>query len=114
MSEYAVVISEPAERDLLGIYTYIADTLKEPQTARRVYVSIKQELLGLSKMPERHKVIDGSPYSELGIRKLFVENYVAFYTTDKKQETVSVLRILYNRREWQSILFKGSDPNTDS
>ena len=104
MSEYAVVISEPAERDLLGIYTYIADTLKEPQTARRIYGSIKQELLGLSKMAERHKVIDEPPYSELGIRKLFVENYIAFYIADREQETVNVIRILYNRREWQSIL----------
>ncbi len=104
MSGYAVVISKPAERDLLGIYTYIADTLKEPQTARRMYVSIKQELLGLSTMPERHKMIDEPPYSESGIRKLFVENYIAFYIADKEQQIVSVLRILYNRREWQSIL----------
>ncbi len=45
----------------------------------------------LSAMPERHPVIDEPPYAEQGVRKLSAENY-------------SVLRILYSRRKWQSIL----------
>ena len=68
MTEYRVEITQPAELDLIGIYTYIADTLKEPRTARRLYMSIKQEIMTLSDMPERCKVISEQPYAEIGIR----------------------------------------------
>ena len=107
MMDYTVEFTQPAEIDLIGIYTYIADTLKAPQAASRIYASIKQEITTLSTNPERHQVIDEPPYESQGIRKLFVENYVAFYVADKEKRSVSILRILYNRREWQSIL--GSD-----
>lgn len=36
----------------------------------------------LSQMPEHHQLIDEQPYAQLDIRKLFVENYIAFYVTD--------------------------------
>ena len=104
MEEYSVEMTRLAERDLHGIYTYIADTLKEPQTARKVFLSIKHEVMTLSTLPERHQVVNESPYSELGVRKLLVHNYIVFYVSDREDRKVSVLRILYNRREWQQIL----------
>lgn len=104
MTKYGVEITQPAQLDLIGIYTYIANALKEPRTARRVYLSIKQEIMTLSTRPERCQVISEQPYAELGVRKLLVDNYIAFYIADKERRKVSILRILYNRREWQQIL----------
>jgi len=40
----------------------------------------------------------------MGVRLMPVENYNAFYIVDEKNDAVHVLRILYNSREWQSIL----------
>jgi plasmid stabilization system protein ParE len=54
-------------------------------------------------MPERHSIVKEEPFAQQGVRMLLVENYIAFYIiTDSKE--VHVFRILYNRREWQSIL----------
>lgn len=112
MTKYTVDITRPAEFDLSGIYSYIVDTLKEPRTAQRVYTSIKQEILALSTMPERHPIIDEMPFAEYGVRRLLIEGYVAFYTVDKVSRKVNVLRVLYNRREWQSILGAKEDTST--
>ncbi len=35
---------------------------------------------------------------------LLVENYIAFYVVDEAKREAHVLRILYNRREWQDLL----------
>jgi len=40
----------------------------------------------------------------MGVRKLFVENYIVFYIVDEDKREVHILRILYNRREWQTLL----------
>ncbi|MDD2235281.1 MAG: type II toxin-antitoxin system RelE/ParE family toxin [Desulfitobacteriaceae bacterium] len=104
MTEYKVVIEFPAQRDLQGILRYITDTLKESAAARRIYASIKEQILGLSQMPLRHSVVQDQLYAERGVRKLLVENYIAFYIVNEEKYKVHVLRILYNRREWQNIL----------
>lgn len=104
MAEYHIEIERPAERDLFDIFFYITETLKEPQSARHTYGSIKREILALAAMPERHPIVEDEPYASLGIRKLFVENYIVFYIADEDSYTVHILRVLYNRREWQGIL----------
>lgn len=102
--KYKVVIEETAESDLIGILSYIRDTLLEPETALKIYRSIKKEILTLEGMPFRYAVVNEEPYSTLGVRRIPVGNYSAFYIVDEKQHTVHIFRILYNRREWQNLL----------
>ena len=104
MADYKVVIGESAEKDLISIISYISDTLLEPATAKRIFQSIGERVLSLSEMPERHQVILEEPYASLGIRKLLVENYTAFYLVNEAAREVHVIRILYNRREWQNLI----------
>ena len=104
MATYRIEIAQPAMQDLQDILDYIANTLKEPAAAQRIYNSIKTEILTLASMPERNRVVDDEPYAAMGVRRLFAENYVVFYVVDKGCSCVHVLRVLYNRREWQSIL----------
>ncbi len=102
--QYKVVIEQTAESDLLGILTYISETLKEPEIAKRIYFSIKKEVMTLGQMPYRHAVVQEEPYATIGVRRFPVENYTAFYVVDEEGKTVHIFRILYNRREWQNIL----------
>lgn len=104
MTEYKIVIEETAENDLVGILSYISDTLHEPGIAKKIYGLIKQEILTLNKMPFRYAVVNEEPYSSIGVRRIPVENYTAFYIVDEDEKTVHIFRILYNRREWQSLL----------
>ena len=104
MTEYTIVIEETAENDLVGILSYISNTLHEPNTAFKIYNLIKKEVLSLDKMPFRFAVVNEEPYRSMGIRRIPVENYTAFYIVDENEKTVHIFRILYNRREWQYLL----------
>lgn len=104
MTEYKIVIEETTENDLVGILSYISDTLHEPDIAKKIYILIKQEILTLNKMPFRYVVVNEEPYSSMGVRRTHIENYTAFYIVDETEKTVHIFRILYNRREWQCLL----------
>ena len=102
--KYEVIIENSAERDLLEILTYISETLLEPVAAKRIYLSIKEQAQSLDHMPFRYNVIQEEPYCQMGVRRMPVENYTAFYVVDETGHTVHIFRILYNRREWQSLI----------
>ncbi len=104
MTEYKIVIEETAENDLIGILNYISDTLHETNIALRIYGSIKKEILSLNKMPNRYAVVNEEPYRSMGVRRIPVENYTAFYIVDESQNVLHIFRILYNRREWKYLL----------
>lgn len=104
MTEYKIVIEQTAENDLLGILSYISDTLHEPSIAMKIYGLIKKEILNLNRMPFRFEVVNEEPYRSMGVRRIPVENYTAFYIVDENEKTVHIFRIIYNRREWRYLL----------
>ena len=68
--EYEVIMENSAERDLLDILTYISKTLLEPATAKRIYLSIKEQAQSLDHMPFRYNVIQEEPYCQMGVRRM--------------------------------------------
>ena len=101
---YDLILETTASLDLYGILDYITDVLKAPTSAERVYWSIKDRVLSLEEMPYRFPLVREEPFASMGVRLMPVENYNAFYIIDEQKSEVHILRILYNRREWQSIL----------
>lgn len=104
MITYNVVIEPKAQDDLFSIVDYISQILHEPVVAANIYRTIKEHTSLLSDMPKRHKLIDIEPYCTMGVRTLLVKNYTVYYIVDDDKRTVHIIRVLYNRREWQDIL----------
>jgi toxin ParE1/3/4 len=102
--EYEVILETTAVIDLYGILDYITEVLKAPESAERIYWSIKEQVLSLDNMPARYPLVKDEPYASLGVRLMPVENYYAFYVIDELMDEVHVFRILYKRREWQRFL----------
>ena len=101
---YDMIFETTATLDLYGILDYITDVLKAPESAERVYLAIKDQVLLLNKMPYRFPLVREEPFTTMGIRLMPVENYNAFYIIGEQKCEVHILRILYNRREWKNIL----------
>lgn len=104
MMKYEVIIQENAENDLFGIFEYISDCLCEKEIAVKIYQDIMHGILSLEVMPKRCAIIDRQPYRKSEIRRLIVGNYSAFYVIDDKEKNVHIIRVVYNRREWQNII----------
>ena len=111
MEKYEVRIVETAEQDLNQIFGYIADVLHEPEAAARLLLSFREAIASLHTLPFRQRPLKEEPYSALGVRQLFVGNYIIFYSAIEDNTTVQILRVLYKRREWQALLeYEHSEP----
>ena len=104
MKQYKVLMTEPAADDLQSIARYIAEELLEPAIAKKLVGKIKEAVMSLAKLPARHALVADERIAAQRIRKLIVENYMAFYVISEKDETVMVIRILYGRRDWEHLL----------
>lgn len=102
--DYKVIIDAEAEKDILTIFHYIVDILKAPEAGKRLYLKMMQSIMSLSESPHRCKEIEEEPYKSGGVRRMFIDNYVAFFFIAEEHKEVHVFRVLYKRREWQRLL----------
>ena len=101
---YQIHITGKAERDLAEAADYIEFTLLNPQAADDLLDKAEEEINKLTFMPEKFKTVDDPVLAAWGIRLIVINNYLAFYLIDEKTRTVHIVRFLYGKRNWISIL----------
>jgi plasmid stabilization system protein ParE len=104
MSRYKVFLSNTVEQDIRDPFNYIAKTLKVPITAMDHLEAIEIALADLEANPEVHPLVRDERLAALGYRWLPVKGYVIFYTIGEAKKSVDVVRVLYAKRNWASIL----------
>lgn len=104
ISEYKVIYSPEASEDLKAIYRYIAVDLGEKGNAKNQTERIRRKIHGLTTFPEKYKAVDWKPWSEINMRQVAVDNYVAYYLVDNDIRTVTVVRIFYGGRDIQNLI----------
>ncbi len=104
MSQWKVVYTEQAERDLHSIFEYIAISLLEPEIVKNQSRRIMDAVAKLNKMPLRYPLHEKEPWHSKGLRFLPVDNYLVFYLPMETKTTVAVIRIMYGRRDIEEQL----------
>lgn len=104
MNKYRIEITEPAEYDLKEIARYIAVELRDSHAAESVMGRVGTAIFGLAEMPLRNPLVADERLSLQGIRKIIVDNYLVFYLVAEGQRTVTIIRVLYSRRDWINLL----------
>ena len=102
--KYRVHITERAQRDLESAADYIEYSLLNPAAADDLLDAAEEALSSLSDMPQRIMLATDEVLAAWGIRFIQVKNYLAFYTVDEEKNIVHVVRFLYMKRDWQTIL----------
>ena len=100
METYKIRIFPTARQDMEDVITYL-NTLS-PEAALLYYDLLVDEIASLAKMPERCPRPKDLALAAKGYRYLIVKNYLVFYVV--VGDTVQIRRILYARRDYQSLL----------
>ena len=79
MKQFKVAYTPAAKDDLKSIYSYIAFQMKEKVIAQNIVNRIRKEIKALDSSPERYTAVDWQPWSDIGMRKFSVGNYIVFY-----------------------------------
>lgn len=80
---------------------YIKNELQEPNIARKYAKLIKEKIKKLEYDPQKFAIIDIKMKNNYNIRKLIINNYIAFYRINEKQKVINIERILYGASEWK-------------
>lgn len=96
---WQVLYTKRANEDLQNIYRYIAEELKVPETAQKLTIKILDQIDTLNEMPKRNPLYDKEPWKSRGLRKLIIDNFIAFYLTNERQNQVIILAIMYGGRD---------------
>ena len=94
MTEYQIIISEQAAKDMSDIYEYIANTIGMPQIAMGQFNRIAEAIETLNYFPERVKVMVDSKRPEKQFRQLLIDNYSVIFTIT--EHTLNISRIAYS------------------
>ena len=104
---YQVHITSTAEHDIMRAADYIEFTIKNPTAADNLLDVSTEQIGSLSDLPQKFRLVDDSVLASWGIRFVIINNYLAFYTIDEEKQTVIIVRFLYQKSNWTSILRQG-------
>jgi addiction module RelE/StbE family toxin len=104
IDKYNIEITKPAEKDLYEIGRYISRELLEPEIAKKMVSQIAIGIITLEEMPLRNALVADARLAYKGIRKIMVDNYIIFYLVNEEIKIVTIIRILYGRRDWINLL----------
>ena len=96
---FDVRISEQADRDLRGIYEYIAFELLAPENAAGQLDRLENAISKLDHMPDKFRRYDREPWKSRGLRVFPVDNYLVFYIPNEETRIVTVIRVMYGGRD---------------
>lgn len=101
---FKVEVSEQADADLRGIFEYIAFELQSIQNAASQLERLEVNILGLDQMPERFREYGKEPWHSRGLRVMPVDNYLVFYVINKEKRVVTIIRVMYSGRDFDTWL----------
>lgn len=82
----------------------MAFTLLEQEIASSLIRRIEEATISLEYMPERFRVYEKEPWSSIGLRQMPIDNFVVFYIPRVEEQTETIIRIMYGRRDIEEHL----------
>ena len=101
---YNYVLTEAAEADVDEAFDYIANELVNPDAASAFADELEEKLEEICKTPKAGRSVHNPYLKRDDVRRVLVKNYIAYYLIDEEEETIVVLRVVYNRRDQNNIL----------
>jgi len=101
---YKVKFSKIATQDLNDAFSYISEVLKNPVAAENLVLETERKTKAIQEFPYSCSLVSDKYLRQLEIRFLLVNNYVGFFQIDELRKEISIVRLLYGRREWKEIL----------
>ncbi len=104
MDDYRIMLTERAKEDIIDIGDYITFTLLEPDISKNLIKGLRNSISQLKHFPYRYPLVQDDILQNQGVRCKPYENYYIFYEVVEIMQSVIILRIGYNRRNWKDIL----------
>ena len=103
-SKYSYRFTKKAEQDLDEILNYISVDLVNPAAAQNLGRKIFEKIDMIRMFSASGAPVDNEFLADKTVRKLSVDNYVIYYKTYYEEKVISIIRIVYGKRNLDEIL----------
>lgn len=104
---YALHITAAAEQDMADAVNHIEFVLMNPTAADDLLAEAELKINALALFPNKFALVDDPMLASWGIRFTQVKNYLAFYVVSEEYHQIVVIRFLYEKSNWASVLKRG-------
>jgi len=101
---YEIIQSAPAVRDLDSIIHYIAIRLNNPKAASDLLDEFENRLANLHDSPRFYSPARSERLAGKGFHQFTFGNYVAFYKIVEEKHKVFIVRIFYQKQDYENKL----------
>ena len=102
--KYSYRFTEKAEQDLDEILRYISMDLVNPTAAQNLAGKIFDKIDMIRVFPDSGEAVENEFIADKTVRKLLVDNYIIYYKPHYEAKVISVIRIVYGKRDSSEIL----------
>lgn len=102
--KYSYRFTEKAEQDFDDILRYISVDLANPAAAQNLGRRMFEQIDMVRAFPDSGAPVDNEFLSDKTVRKLSVDNYIIYYKAHYDEQIISVIRIVYGKRNLDEIL----------
>jgi len=104
MTQYNLLITDTATKDLLDIVSYRKNELSFPGSAELLIKKVRLETSRLKEFPFLFPLVEDEILAGRGIRKLSIDRIIIFHIVSEVERNVTILRILHAKRDWVHVL----------
>ena len=102
--KYSWVLTRTAESDIDETLTYISSVLHNPDAAVAFADHLEEQLDELCKSPKNGRLVENEFLNRDDVRRILVDNYIAYYILDDEEKHIIVLRVVYGKRDQNPIV----------
>ena len=102
--KYSYRFTEKAEQDFDQNLRYISVDLANPIAAQNLGRKMFEKIDVVRAFPDSGAPIDNEFLSDKAIKKLLVDNYIIYYKAHYDEKIISIVRIVYGKRNLDEIL----------
>ena len=100
---FEVEFTDECIEEIIEIYEYISNQLKENTAAKRLMTEVTDRVLDLANSPELYMKIGKANDLKQEYHRMVVKNYVVLYTINFEKRIVFVSHMIYGRRNYLNI-----------
>jgi len=100
---FEVEFTEECIEEIIEIYEYISNNLKEDNAAKRLMTEVTKRVLDLVNTPELYMKIGKVDTLKRQYHRMVVKNYSILYTIDFERRKVYICRMIYGKRNYFNL-----------
>ena len=99
-----LIFSKAVDQDISSSIKYIKNMLEAPVASKRLSDELEEIYLKLEENPHRRPLVNNKFLAMKGYRSINVKNYKLFYKIIEEDNSVLLVRFMYGKRDWATIL----------